>query len=49
MMSIYSGLTVPDGHKDKRRHVNGEVIKIKYPEIVPHNNIYREAVEKTMY
>ena len=34
MMSIFSVLTVPEGQKEDRRMVNGEVVKFKYNEVV---------------
>ena len=33
-MSTFSGLTVPEGQKEERKMVNGEVVKFKYPEVV---------------
>ena len=45
MMSTFSGLTVPEGQKEERRMVNGEVVKFKYPEVVADHYRYRETVE----
>ena len=40
-MSIFSGLTVPDGQKQERSIVNREALKFKYPEVVTDHYIYR--------
>ena len=34
MMSTFSGLTVPEGQKEERRIVNGEVVNFDYPGFV---------------
>ena len=34
MMTKLSYLTVLEGQKEERRMVNGELIKLKYPEVV---------------
>ena len=44
-MLTFSGLTVPEGQKEERRMANGEVGKLKYPEIVADHYIYRGAVD----
>ena len=44
-MSTFSGLTVPEGHKEDRKVLNGEVVKFKYPEVVADHYRYRGAVE----
>ena len=36
-MSTFSGLTVPEGHKEERIMVNGEVVKFKHPEVIADN------------
>ena len=45
MMSNFSGLTVPEGQKEERRMVNGEVVKFKYPVTAVDNYIYRGVLE----
>ena len=45
MMSTYLGLTVPEGQKEERRMVNGEIVKFKYPEVVADHYRYRGAVD----
>ena len=37
VMSIFLGLTVPDGHKEERRMENGDIFKFEYPEVVDDN------------
>ena len=34
-----------EGHKKDRSMVNGDLVKLKYPEVVEDNYIYRGAVE----
>ena len=36
---------MPEGQKEKRRMMNGEVVKFKYPEVVADHYRYRGAVE----
>ena len=45
VMLKYLILTVPDGQKEERKMVNGEVTKLKYAAIVAKNYRYREEVE----
>ena len=44
-MLMYSGLTVPDGHKLEIIMVNGEVVEFKYPHIVADHYRYRGVVD----
>ena len=37
MISTLSGLTVPEGQNEEIRMVNGEVLKLKYTEIIADN------------
>ena len=39
MMSTFSGFTVSEGHKEKIKMVNGEVVKFKYLVIVSDNYV----------
>ena len=41
MMSTFSGLNVPEGHKNKRILLNGEVVKFKYLKSVTDHYVYR--------
>ena len=41
MTSTSYGLTVPEGQKEERSMVNGEVVKFKYPEVVTDHYRYR--------
>ena len=43
-MPTFSGLTVPEGHKEERSTVNGEVFKFKYPEVVADDLNYMGSV-----
>ena len=45
IMSTFSGLAVPEGQKEERSRLNGEIVNFKYNEIVVDNNSYRGAVE----
>ena len=36
---------MPEGQKEERRMVNGDIVKFKYPEVVVDHYIYRGAVE----
>ena len=45
MISTFSGFTVPEGQKEERSMVDGEVVKFKYPAIVADHYRYRGAVE----
>ena len=45
MMSTFSGLTVPEGQKEERIMVNGEIVKFKYSSIVANHYRYRRAVD----
>ena len=42
MMSTFSGLTVPEGQKEKIRTVNDSVVNFKYPEVVVDHSRYRK-------
>ena len=41
IMSTFSELTMLEGQKEKRRVVNGDVVKFKYPEVVSDHYRYR--------
>ena len=45
MMLTYSGLDVPDIHKEGTGIVHGEAIKFKYSAVLPDKYKYRVAVE----
>ena len=45
LMSIFLGLTVPEGQKQERSIVNGVEFKYKYPEVVTYRYIYKGGVE----
>ena len=45
-MSTFSDFSVPDGHKEERRVVNGEVVKFNYPEFIADIYRYRETADK---
>ena len=45
MVSTFSDLTGPEGHKEERRVGNGGVVKFKYPEVVAGNYRYRGEVD----
>ena len=45
MISTFTCLTVPEGHKEERSMVNGELVKFKYPAVVADHYRYRGAVE----
>ena len=36
---------MPEGQKEERRMVNGDIVKFKYPEVVVDHYIYRGAME----
>ena len=44
MMSNFSGLAVPEVHKEERSMVNREVVKFKYPKIVADHYRYRRVL-----
>ena len=44
-MSTFLGLTVPEGQKEERRTVNGEIVKFNYPEVVADHDRYRGKVD----
>ena len=37
MMSTFLGFTMIEGQKEQTRMVNGEVVKLKYPEVLTDN------------
>ena len=41
IVSTFSGLNVPEGHKNKRILLNGEVVKFKYLKSVTDHYVYR--------
>ena len=45
IMSTFSVFTVPEGLKEERMVVNGQIAKFKYPEVVTDHYRYREAVD----
>ena len=45
MTSTSYGLTVPEGKKEERSMVNGEVVKFKYPEVFTDHYRYRQVVD----
>ena len=44
MMSTFFGLTVPEGQKEEKMMMNGEVVKFKYNEVVADHYRYKGAV-----
>ena len=48
MMSNFLALTVTGGQKEDIRMLNGEIVKLKYPEVVADHYRYREEVENQM-
>ena len=45
MVPTFSGLTVTEGQKEKRRMVNKEVVKFNYTSTVADHYIYRGSVD----
>ena len=43
-MSTFLVLTVPEGQKEERRMVNGDIVKFKYTEVVEDHYRYRGVV-----
>ena len=48
MMSISSGLTVMEGHKEDRNMVHGEVYRFKYPAVIDDHYRYKGELSRVV-